>query len=333
MRRNRVPAWLFVVGLLALATASCGEDEDPAERPAARAAESTKVKVASLPITNFAPLWIGIEQGYFEEQGLDVEPVVIPAGPALPPLLLNGSVQFGAMDAVSFLTGSSKGLPMRFAAPATIGPEDDSKPNAAVVVAKNSPIRDIGDLAGKSIAVNSLKALGEVTIRASLDNNGVDSSTVKFVEIPFPDMPAALQAKRVDAIWPTEPFLTAVQQGGNRIVFESFVETRPSLPTGQWVTTAEVQEKQPEVVEKFVAAIVQAQKFASENPDAVRKVVPEFAEIPPELLEAMTLPSWSTTSEADRDGLRTFAELARKYGVITDDVDVDALILPTAGGG
>jgi NitT/TauT family transport system substrate-binding protein len=67
------------------------------------------------------------------------------------------------------------------------------------VVTREASIRTAADLAGKRVAVNTLKNIGDTTIRASVRKAGGDPSSIKFVELAFPDMPAALQAGRVDA--------------------------------------------------------------------------------------------------------------------------------------
>ena len=61
---------------------------------------------------------------------------------------------------------------------------------------KDGPIKSGKDLEGKTIAVNTLKNICEVTIKASLEKEGVDVDKLKFTEVPFPDMLAALENGR-----------------------------------------------------------------------------------------------------------------------------------------
>ena len=53
------------------------------------------------------------------------------------------------------------------------------------------------DLEGKTIAVNTLNNICGVTINATLEEKGVDVSTLKYTEVPFPEMVAALEKGRV----------------------------------------------------------------------------------------------------------------------------------------
>ena len=68
-----------------------------------------------------------------------------------------------------------------------------------ILVKGSSSIRTPADLAGKTIAVNALKGVGEVMIRAALEKSGVDPNSVKLLALPFPAMRAALANGQVDA--------------------------------------------------------------------------------------------------------------------------------------
>ena len=75
-----------------------------------------------------------------------------------------------------------------------------------------SKITSPAALAGKCIAVNLTGNIQTLTIDAVLKGDGVNPATIKYVEIPFPSMPAALAAGRVDAISDVEPFITAADE-------------------------------------------------------------------------------------------------------------------------
>ena len=83
---------------------------------------------------------------------------------------------------------------------------DDNWQN--ILVKGSSSIRTPADLAGKTIAVNALKGVGEVMIKAALKKVGVDPNSVKLLALPFPAMRSALNNGQVDAIWAPEPFVT-----------------------------------------------------------------------------------------------------------------------------
>jgi NitT/TauT family transport system substrate-binding protein len=104
-------------------------------------------------------------------------------------------------------------------------------------MASASSIKSYKDLAGKTIAVNSINNIGDVTISDVLARHGVNPATVKYVEMGFSEMPAALKQGRVDAIWANEPFLTGAKAEGARIIFSNFEEYDPKLTVAAYFTT------------------------------------------------------------------------------------------------
>ena len=76
-----------------------------------------------LPITNVAPLYVGIDKGFFKKEKLKVDPQVSEGGAATVPAVLSGDQQIAYSTNVSLVTASSKGLPVRIVAQATRGAE------------------------------------------------------------------------------------------------------------------------------------------------------------------------------------------------------------------
>src|SRR3990170_8811843 len=64
------------------------------------------------------------------------------------------------------------------------------------VVDGSSPIRTPADLVGKTLALNALKGVGEVTVKAALDKRGIDPNSVKYLAIPFRKNPGVLKRFR-----------------------------------------------------------------------------------------------------------------------------------------
>lgn len=323
--RRAVTAALVSTALVTTLT-SCGDDAAQSASADGSCTPAT-LKVGVLPISNLAPLYVGINEGFFEDEGLTIEPVVQAGGAEAVAALVSGSLDVGWSATTGTVIAASRNLPIVIVAPGTVGPSDESEPNGPIVVTGSSPIREPADLEGKTVSINTLANLGDITIRAALDNLGVDSSTVKFVEVSFPDMPAMLEQGEVDAAWLTEPFSTSVVEEGGRVLFDSFVETRPGLPTGHWVTTTrQTAEKECSIV-AFGRAVEKANIFANENPDAVRTAIEGYTEIPAPVIGKITLPTW--TDEHDTEGLKVITKLTEKYADV-EPVDIESLILETS---
>lgn len=85
---------------------------------------------------------------------------------------------------------------------------------SAVVVHKDSGIFQTADLRGKTIAVPGRYANQRLIIYRELKKAGMTFDDVKIIEMPPPDMPAALASRAVDAITSGEPFMGQAELDG-----------------------------------------------------------------------------------------------------------------------
>jgi NitT/TauT family transport system substrate-binding protein len=305
---------LLVIALLAafLAVAGCGDDDDS---PAGAGEEGpTTITVGTLPIANAAPMYLGMEQGLFEAEGLKLKPQVGEGGAALMPMLLSGDAQFAFVGVIPAITAVAKDLPVKIVTSSDDAAETEEEDWQTLVVPKGSPIQSVEDLPGKTVAVNALKGLAEVVISRSLEKQGVDYREVKLLEVPFPEMPAALEQQRVDAALLTEPFLSAVlAQGGTQIDAPS-VETLPNFPNGVYVASEQYIAENGDIVDRFARAMNKSLEYAAANPDEVRRIIPTYTETPEAAVAEMRLPVFD--AELDQKGIELEAELTAKYGII-----------------
>ena len=207
---KRMP--LVSAAAAALLLAGCGTGAESPEAEGLDPAEPVAVNVAETAGVPSAYLNYGVQQGFFEEEGLDVTVDVSAGGAAAVPGLMSGGLQLAGSNTVSALLAVEKGLPITMVAPGTFGSETEGEDFSAVLVAENSDIREPADLAGSTIAVNTLENIGDVTISAALEEHGVDPAGVEFVEIGFPDMIPALERGQIDAAWEIEPFVNVADE-------------------------------------------------------------------------------------------------------------------------
>jgi NitT/TauT family transport system substrate-binding protein len=78
------------------------------------------------------------------------------------------------------------------------------------------------------------------------------------------------------------------------------------------------------VVERFARAIAKSNDYASEHPDEVRALIPEFTQIEPAVAAKIRLPSWP--SEIDRERVEELAAYAARYKVIEKAPPLEELI-------
>lgn len=286
--------------------------------------EPATLKVGVIPIADVAPLYVGMDQGFFKDEKLTIKPQLAEGGAAITPAVVSGDNQIGFSNNTSLLIAASKKLPIQIITQGVLAGKTEKEAWADLMVPKGSSIKKPKDLEGKTIAVNTLKNVCELTIKASLEKEGVDVDKLKFSEIPFPDMNGALESKRVDAACEVEPFVSQAKAAGSTGIDPFYVNTAPDLSVATYFTSKQYAQKNGPVLERFARAMNKSLDYTQKNPKAARKVLSEYTEIPPEAIAKIKLPKWSST--LDPSTIELQAELAEKYGLVESKPDVGELI-------
>jgi len=311
---------LVALACVAAVALGCGDDDGGG----GGAGEQTTLNVGVIPIADVAPLYLGIDKGFFKEEKLTIKPQLAEGGAAITPAVLSGDFQIGFSNTISLLIAASKDLPVQIVSQGVLGGEDESEAWADLLVLKDGPIQDGKDLEGKTIAVNTLNNICEVTIKASLEKDGVAVDELKFTEVPFPDMNAALEQERVDGACVVEPFVSQGKAAAAKGINPFYVRTAPDLTVATYFTSTQYAEENADVVDRFTRAINKSLEYAQSNPDEVRKVLLDYTEIPPEAAEQIKLPIWRT--DLSEPTIELLSELSEKYGLIEEQPDLDELI-------
>lgn len=318
---RRLFATITVVSAL-FTMAACGSSSGGGGTPASGSAR--KVTVGVIPIVDVAPIYLGKQKGFFSKRGIDLTLVQESGGAAAVPGVVSGQFQFAFGNVVSLLLAESKGLDIKAIANGNASTGVQGKDFGGVVVPKGSAITSAKDLAGKSVAVNNLRNIGDTTVRQSIRKAGGDPATVKFVELNFPDMPAALAQHRVDAAWVVEPFLTVSEQQGATLIASNFVDTAPNLTIATYFTTERQIKADPQLVKNFQAAINESLNYAQSHPAEVRKIILTYTKITPAVADKIILPAWPQSINVQ--SLDTLASLMTQDGLVSKKPDVTALI-------
>ncbi|SDD29312.1 ABC transporter substrate-binding protein [Glycomyces harbinensis] len=315
MRRPLALAVLAIT-LIGTVTACGGEEDDTGG--------TDTVSVGVIPIVDVAPIYLGIEQGFFAERDIEVELTEAQGGAAIVPGVAAEEFDFGFSNMTSLLLAQSSGLPVEVVANGVASTGEAGADFGAVMVAADSPVQTPADLADATIAVNTLNNIGDTTIRESVRAAGGDPADIGFTEVAFPDMPAQLAAGNVDAVWVVEPFKSIVEADGGRPVAWNYVDAAPDLTVAAYFATTEMVQEDADLVARFAAAVAESLQYATDNPDAVRDILATYTDISTDILAAMTLPAWP--AEVNRDSVERLAELGETDGIFENPPDVDALL-------
>jgi len=197
----------------------------------------------------------------------------------------------------------------------------NSDPRA--ILALKDSYTDCKSLESKTIAVNTLKNIGEISIKAACEAKGANVSSYKLIEMNFPDMLPALQRGQIDAIWTVEPFVTQARQAGARVISYNVVATAPHLTVATYFTTADYLARNGDVVARFQKAINKSLDYTNAHQDEARKIVLTYTRIAPAAVDAMVLPFWS--HDLNKPSIDTLATLMVKYGLMDKKPDLNKL--------
>jgi NitT/TauT family transport system substrate-binding protein len=331
--RSKLKAPLCALLALAIVVfmAACGGDDDGDgeqgatgdETTEGTAEELTPITVGTLPIAALAPMQYGVEQGYFEEEGLDVRMEIGQGGAALTPSVVSGQYQFAFGNYISLMLARQNNADLKVVSNIANGADSAEGGTDALLVAPDSGIDSVEDLPGKTLAVAGLSGIEEVAVRAVLDEQGVDDSDIRFTEVPFPEMNAALESGAVDVAAQVEPFVTLGQDAGLVRLLDPIYEAVPSMPLGIVFASEDWLQDNPELANAFYRALQRSLEAASDE-EAMREVIAANTETPPEVAAEMALDNWEP--EIDREALGEVAELATRYGILEAEPNLDELI-------
>lgn len=313
--RTRIVAVLAALSVVLTACGNSGGTEEGGDRT---------VRVGALPIVPTAAVQLGIDQGFFRERGLDLTLEMSQGGAAMLPAVVAGELDFAIGQPLPLLIANGQGLDVRIVSGYAASKPDGDDING-VFSAEGSGIDRAADLEGKQVAVNTVNAAGDVTIREAVRRDGGDASSVRFVELPFPDMPAALENGNVDAVWVPEPFLTAIRQSGAQLVTYNFQDAVPGLDTLVTFASGTVVEDDAAVVADFAAAMRESLTYAEENPDEVRSTLVDMLDMDADLAERVALETF--TADVNVDALRALSDLALTDGLLKAEPDFGSLLL------
>ena len=300
--------------------AGCGGSGQP-QASASAPAQPVHVVLATLAVADTATAVLAQSKGYFKAEGLDVELKTVDTGPATTAAIVSGAAQFSQSNYATLISARSQGIPVVFAAEAT-----RNAPGFSVVaVLPDSPIQKPADLAGKRVATSVIGGIGPVMISGDLKALGVDYKSINWVQMPFPDMGAALQRKQVDAVWVVEPFGTALKgQLNARVVLDTNSGPAAGLPFAAWATTETYAQQNPKVVAGFRRAIQKAAADAGKNPDEIRNAIPTYTPIKADVAAKIALEAYPTSTDSKE--IQKIGQMMLDTGFLQSAVDVSKMV-------
>ena len=165
--------------------------------------------------------------------------------PEIKESLISGSINAAYMLAPLVMDLVTKDVPVKIV---SVG----HRSGAVIMVRTDSSYRKFQDLAGKRIAIPSRFAVDFLFLRKMLAKEGMSEKDVKIIEMPPPDMPAALYAKAVDAYCVGEPFGAAAQRAGYAVPLRMTRDEWPNYMCCVLTVRQELIDQNPRLVQDLV---------------------------------------------------------------------------------
>lgn len=255
-----------------------------ATAPRAATAQSapTVIRLGTAPVESYALAFYGAE--FFKAAGLDVRVQAFSGGGGVMAAAAGGALEMGCANVGAQANAFNHGLP--FSMIAGGGLYSSKSPTTVLAVAKNSPFKTAKDLNGKTIGVSTLKDLQQASVMKWVDANGGDSATLKFIEIPVPQMTPALTANRIDGCCLLEPSLT-YSKNDVRIFGKCYDAIAKSLLIASHFANNDWLAKNPAAAHAFIGALKQTAEWANKNQAATGEILAKITKIPPATIAEM----------------------------------------------
>ncbi len=275
------------------------------------------VRVGTNPVDSFAESYIGADRGIFRDHGVDVELTTLPNGSTITQAVVAGDLDVGMGNIVQTAGAVARGLPIQMIAPAAIYSEKHAY--SQLCVAKNSKIASPKELAGTTIAVSTLNDFNQLGVTSLMASVGVAPSAVKFVEIHFPEMGAALERGTVQAATIAEPALSeAIRSGRARALGNAYSAIAPSFVAIVWFASKSWLAKNPQPAKDLVAGIYATARFANEHPTETAPILARAAKLDTSVILGMTRAYFATSYDPKQ--IAPPLAVAYKYGMLSKAV-------------
>lgn len=253
--KSAISHFILIVGLLVLFfTNGCAK------------APNKKLVIAEGTQPIAAPIYVAAAEGFFREQGLDVDLAAFPTGKLCLDALLGGKADFATVAETPIMHAMFKNQPIRIVA--TI---HRSRRNTFCIARIDRGIKSPKDLRGKTIAV-PFGTNAEFGLAAFLAKYGILPTELKFINLTPPEMPGTLTRGDVDAVVAWQPHAGRCEKalGQNAISF-SFAEVYEE--TYNLVTSTQTAQEKSEIVMKLLTAVDRATSYIATNRDGAINIV------------------------------------------------------------
>lgn len=281
----------------------------------------TKLKMMYTAVSGFTAGYVAQDQGFFKKRGIDVEFIQTTSSGNNPPALVSGSVQIAGPTMPTLLQANDAGLDLVVFASGTVYPLEGD----ILVARQGSGIQKPTDLKGKTVGVPGLGALLHFMLIRNLKANGVDPSSVRFVEVSFPQAADALKSGQIDAYPAQAPFTSRILQSGAGYEVANWLKNTPDgtltvvyAATRKWAT------ENKETIKGLRDAMKEAVEFSKTHHDEMYAAMAKFTKLPQKVVSSLAPPILQVDTTPQQ--IKFWVDLAKEQGAIKGNPDPAKII-------
>jgi len=239
--------------------------------------------------------------------------------------IVGGADDIGRVSLISLISAHVRGIPFVLLAPAAIHRKQTSI-NDGVLVAIDAPLRSVLDLQGKTVSSTELGSIGALGLRALIDEQGGDSSTLRWVELPVSATAAAIEAGRIDAGISNEPAMSRDLATGKVRVLADMLDGYPGeILEGAYFSMRDFAEANRAAVGRFTRVLRQASIYANAHVNDLLPMLIANTGLDPDVAARMHHALIGVNFEPSQ--VQPVVDVAAKYKVIPNGFDAREMFL------
>ncbi|RKN86599.1 ABC transporter substrate-binding protein [Paenibacillus ginsengarvi] len=278
MGKTMKPLLAVLVALAAVALAACS----------GTAADRTKIRIGEVTRSIFyAPQYVAISQGFFKDEGLDVELTTTAGGDKTMTALLSGAIDVALVGSETsiYVNQQGSGDPVINFAQVT------QTDGTFLVSRKKIDKFDWSMLKGSTFLGQRKGGMPQMAGEFTLKKKGIDpQKDLKLIQnVDFANIPAAFASGTGDYVQMFEPQATVIEKEGKGFVIASFGVESGQLPYTVFMSKKSFIDKNSKSIQKFTNAVYKAQRWVAEKPvdDITAALMPFFADTDKEIVKAV----------------------------------------------
>ncbi|MEX1093538.1 MAG: ABC transporter substrate-binding protein [Acidimicrobiia bacterium] len=286
--------------------------------------ENVTVKVVTLPFITFAPYYIGLEEGYFEHFGIDIELVEFTVQEEILPALSSGQVDVSSgLVSAGMFNAIARGADIKITADKGYV-DPDGCINWSVLgrkdLVESGGLESADQLAGMTVNIVPATWL-EYYLSVVLAEGDVTLDDIEKVNISSPAVPDALDSAQIDVAVNAEPWVTRLGAAGHVPVLGLPQELTPGESGAVQLYGPTLLGENQEAGIRFMAGYLKAVEQYAEGPTKRNlEIISEFSQLPEDLLSEMCWPAINPSGDVAVDGVMAFQDFAVERGYLDEVV-------------